>query len=313
MRREEKDMTSDQRQKYCAVMARNRGIPLLLLLTVAQAAASTPTDPAELKVRVAELRHHYEPYLRSLPPPEPAPARQRLSGTGWLRRHEFKGLQLPTSHAVPDWSLPALDTTGWEPCEIPEWNYSGEGRAQPHSAILWYRSTFHGAPQAKGRRQWLVFEGVDWRAEVWLNGHKLGSHRVYHEPFRFDVTGVIQATNLLAVRVTSGMAFGEPAAYWSIFPMPRARDSTPGRYARDRAASTANHLNGDPHFGDGHGIHRDVWLETTGPVRLDHIFARATADRRSARVEARVGQRRGHTCENPSSNPRGEFQQPDGF
>lgn len=185
---------------------------------------------------------------------------------------------------MPDWSVPALDTADWEPCEIPEWNYSGEGRAQPHSAILWYRYEFHALPAAKGQRQWLVFEGVDWLAEVWLNGHKLGSHRVYHEPFRFDITGLTQATNLLAVRVTSGMAFGEPAAYWSVFPMPQTRNNTPGRYTRDRAASTANHLNGDPHFGDGHGIHRDVWLETTGPVRLNQIFTRAADDRRSARL-----------------------------
>ena len=224
------------------------------------------------------------PYLRSLPTPTPAPPRQRLSGTGWLRRYEFKGLQPPADHGIPDWSAPALDTTGWEPCEVPEWNYSGEGRAQPHSAILWYRNTFHALPAAGPQRQWLVFDGVDWLAEVWLNGHKLGSHRVYHEPFRFEITGLTRATNVLAVRVTSGMAFGEPAAYWSVFPMPRTRDNTPGRYTRDRAASTANHLNGDPHFGDGHGIHRDVWLETTGPVRLDEIFARATDERRTTRL-----------------------------
>jgi beta-mannosidase len=135
-----------------------------------------------------------------------------------------------------------------------------------------------------GRRQWLVFDGVDWLAEVWLNGHKLGSHHVYHEPFRFEVTSLTETTNVLAVRVTSGMAFGEPAAYWSVFPMPRTRDNTPGRYTRDHTASTVNQLNGDPHFGDGHGIHRDVWLETTGPVRLDQLFARAADDRRSARV-----------------------------
>jgi beta-mannosidase len=265
-------------------MAKYCGILLLLTLVVCQAGPNAPTNPDELKARVAELRRHYAPYLRSLPPQVPAPPRQRLSGTGWLRRYEFKGLQLPSDHAVPDWSVPGLDTTGWEPCEIPEWNYSGEGRAQPHSAILWYRYTFNASPAAGAQRQWLVFDGVDWLAEVWLNGRKLGSHRVYHEPFRFDVTGLIQATNVLAVRVTSGMAFGEPAAYWSVFPMPRTRDNTPGRYTRDRAASTANQLNGDPHFGDGHGIHRDVWLETTGPVRLDQIFARAADDRRTTQV-----------------------------
>ena len=265
-------------------MAKHCGILLLLMLVVSQAAPTAPANPVELKARVAELRRHYEPYLRSLPPPTPAPPRQRLSGTGWLRRYEFKGLQLPADHVVADWSVPTLDTGGWEPCEVPEWNYSGEGRAQPHSAILWYRYMFHTSPAPTGQRQWLVFEGVDWLAEVWLNGHKLGSHRVYHEPFRFEVTGLTESTNVLAIRVTSGMAFGEPAAYWSVFPMPRTRDNTPGRYTRDRAASTANQLNGDPHFGDGYGIHRDVWLETTGPVRLDQIFARAADDRRSARV-----------------------------
>jgi beta-mannosidase len=269
-------------------MARHCAFLLLLPLAVAQATTTAPTNPAELKTRLAELRRHYEPYLRSLPLPTPAPFRQRLSGTGWLRCYEFKGLQPPADHTVPNWSSPTLDTSGWEPCEIPEWNYSGEGRAQPHSAILWYRHTFHAAPTPKGQRQWLVFDGVDWLAEVWLNGQKLGCHRCYHEPFRFDVTALTQRTNVLAIRVTSGMAFGEPAAYWSVFPMPQTRDHTPGRYTRDRGVSTRNQLNGDPHLGDGHGVHRDVWLETTGPIRLGQIFVRAADDRHSAKVRLEI-------------------------
>ena len=130
-------------------MAKYCGILILVLLAAGQAAATAPVSPPELKARVAELRRHYEPYLRSLPPPTPAPIRQRLSGTGWLRRYEFKGLQRPADHAVPDWFLPELDTTEWEPCEIPEWNYSGDGRAQPHSAILWYRHAFRAPPATK--------------------------------------------------------------------------------------------------------------------------------------------------------------------
>jgi beta-mannosidase len=190
----------------------------------------------------------------------------------------------PTNRAAANWSAPGLNTAGWEECTIPEWNYSGEGRSQPHSAISWYRKQFTATLAKKGERQWLVFEGVDWEAEVWLNGRGLGVHCVYHEPFRFEVTGQVLSNNVVAVRVTSGMAFGEPAAYWSIFPIPQTRANTPGRYTRDRAASTRNQLNGDPHLGDGHGIHRDVWLETTGPVRADQIFVRAAEDRNSVKV-----------------------------
>ena len=102
-------------------MAKYCGILFLLMLVVCQAAPTAPTNPVELKARVAELRRHYEPYLRSLPPPTPTPPRQRLSGTGWLRRYEFKGLQPPADHVAPDWSVTTLDTAGWEPCRAFGW------------------------------------------------------------------------------------------------------------------------------------------------------------------------------------------------
>lgn len=51
----------------------------------------------------------------------------------------------------------------------------------------------------------LNFGGVDYKAEVWLNGIKLGSHEGGEEPFSFDITSVIKFNNenLLAVRVVN--------------------------------------------------------------------------------------------------------------
>ncbi len=51
----------------------------------------------------------------------------------------------------------------------------------------------------------LVFEGVDYEADVWLNGKPLGKHTGYFQPFSFVVNEFVQfgAENVLRVRVNS--------------------------------------------------------------------------------------------------------------
>ena len=77
---------------------------------------------------------------------------------------------------------------------------------------------------------------------MWLNGKPLGSHRGYYEPFRFDVTGLLKEKNTLAVRVIAGPKFGEPRAYWALFPVVPAQEQ---RYVRDKAQSIRGFTNGD--------------------------------------------------------------------
>lgn len=75
----------------------------------------------------------------------------------------------------------------------------------PYRCGWWYRTDFT-APQAAspGERFWLHFGGINYRADVWLNGHKMasaadvaGAYRTYD----FDVTGAIEPgqKNVLAV------------------------------------------------------------------------------------------------------------------
>ena len=73
----------------------------------------------------------------------------------------------------------------------------------PYKCGWWYRTEF-AAPELKDGRAWLHFDGINYRADLWLNGHKFadtiqvaGAYRTYD----FDVTDLLKpgAQNILAV------------------------------------------------------------------------------------------------------------------
>ncbi|MFP5228018.1 MAG: glycoside hydrolase family 2 protein [Acidobacteriota bacterium] len=77
----------------------------------------------------------------------------------------------------------------------------------PYRCGWWYRDAFT-APKAggQGRRFWLHFGGINYRAEIWLNGHRIadssqiaGAYRTYD----LDVTDTLKpgGANVLAVEV----------------------------------------------------------------------------------------------------------------
>ena len=51
-------------------------------------------------------------------------------------------------------------------------------------------------------RVWLRFEAVDWRADVWVDGKKVGEHDGGYTPFEFDITDAVRrdGENTLVVR-----------------------------------------------------------------------------------------------------------------
>ena len=68
----------------------------------------------------------------------------------------------------------------------------------------WYRVEFKTPAAAPGRRFTLTFEGVNYAAEVWLNGKKLGGFTGAFLRSNFDVTDALSrdGINALAVRVS---------------------------------------------------------------------------------------------------------------
>ena len=239
---------------------------------------STPRTEAQLERRMAELREQYAPYLRSLPKRMKVRSEAVIEGP-WRSRYEAENVRKDARQAqAPDWFGEAFDDSAWAETTVPEWRY---GKAS--GCILWYRTRFTAKPPSAGQRVFLVFAGVDWQAEVWLNGKRLGGHRVYYEPFRFDVTSALKKDNVLAVRVVSGPAYGEPVAFWSQFPFVRSKES---RYVRGEAMSIS--APGSGLGGDGHGIHREVYLETTGAACVGDLFVRGDPGRGQARLRAQV-------------------------
>ncbi|MHB1022943.1 MAG: glycosyl hydrolase 2 galactose-binding domain-containing protein [Acidobacteriaceae bacterium] len=74
----------------------------------------------------------------------------------------------------------------------------------PYRCGWWYRKTFHVPASEKGKVLWLRFGGINYKADIWLNGQKIadksdvaGAYRTYE----FDVSKVAKAgaENVLAV------------------------------------------------------------------------------------------------------------------
>ncbi len=65
----------------------------------------------------------------------------------------------------------------------------------------WYQTHFNRDSNSIGRKVFLRFGSVNYMAEVWLNGVRLGSHEGGHLPFVFEVTKHLKKKNNLVVRV----------------------------------------------------------------------------------------------------------------
>jgi hypothetical protein len=88
----------------------------------------------------------------------------------------------------------------------PDPDYGLNNMAIPESLAhqnYWYRVEFKAPPESRGQRLTLTFEGVNYAAEVWLNGTKLGGFAGAFLRGKFDITALLaNGENVLAVRVS---------------------------------------------------------------------------------------------------------------
>ncbi len=71
-----------------------------------------------------------------------------------------------------------------------------------YEGSVWYRRTFDSPALSKGERAFLRFGAVNYRADVYLNGKKLGVHIGGFTPFTFEVTKLLRpGTNSLVLKV----------------------------------------------------------------------------------------------------------------
>src|SRR5262249_9136199 len=118
----------------------------------------------------------------------------------------------------------------------------------PYAVPWWYRKEFEVPASDANKQIWMQFRGINYRAEIWINGQKLaGSDRVVgaFRRYDFNVTQFVHpgGKNCVAV-VVSAPAANELAISWVDWnPAPPDKDM---------------------------GLWQEVVLSTSGPVSLRH-------------------------------------------
>ena len=113
----------------------------------------------------------------------------------------------------PEKKIPNLPSGNWQKIAVPS-NWFLQG--QDLEGVVWYRHKFRTNPSWLNQVVKLKFSGVDYAADVWLNGKYLGFHEGYFAPFIFQISDKLNTDdeNVLLVRVNSPK---EPAKVdWSL-------------------------------------------------------------------------------------------------
>ncbi len=141
---------------------------------------------------------------------------------------------------------------------------------------FWYRHEFVPAATAPGRHVWLNFDGINWKADVYLNGAKLGRIEGGFMRARFDVTNLLHPgqKNALAVLVEKNATPG--SVKQKTFDNP---DKNGGPLGADNPTFHAS-IGWDwiPTVrGRNTGIWNKVYFSESGPVTIENPFVNTTS------------------------------------
>jgi len=176
------------------------------------------------------------------------------------------------------WFYPEFSDTDWEEMEVPS-NFVDRCELQNFYKPVWFRKRF-GRLEGEVR---VLFEGVDYLAEVWLNGEKLGEHEGYFCPFQFRLTGKLQEENVLVVKVQNPFdrgirGRGVLLTFLSTKHYPKGvlnfHDCRPGDCLSPKLSQS---------LGTG-GIYRPVRLLVSGRVHFDWVLITPVLEGKNARA-----------------------------
>jgi len=215
-----------------------------------------------------------------------------------------------------DWTLEEADVTGAKriPARVPGniqadleaahelaplWRGAGDPRlAEVAKKDWWYRKSFVLPPTLRNKRLELVFDGVDYEYEVWLNGVQLGKGAGQFRRAKFDISQQTRPgeQNELAVRIKRMPVQLEHC--FAASDMAMSGKGTPDFFVDCYAymLKVLNDLKSTTNLSYDWGVNiytlgiwRDVRIEASGPVAIESVQVKTSSSgNTNALVDARL-------------------------
>lgn len=218
----------------------------------------------ELYRELERQKEQYRPFMRKLAPAfETLEQRQELKEFYWREETEADRTDFPG----------VLEGRGeWQKVTIP--HYGGP----LGNAVTYYRTGF-SAGRNGDEGIYLLFRGVDYIADVFVNGALAGSHEGFFAPFELDITKYVKAgENTLVVRVKNDFVHKRNE---------RRRGET--MYGGDKIYAATGPGYDDPQMGwhhcpPGMGIWQPVYVEVKNRCSIRDIYVRPLPEEDRAEV-----------------------------
>ena len=152
-----------------------------------------------------------------------------------------------------------------------------KGVANPFKDPYWFRTTFLVPAHQKGRRTWLNFDGINYRADVWVNGKQVADHKNMAGMFlrfKYDITRfvVVGKENAVAVKIYQVDNVGTPSPGYLFQPFGQARGQGQEIF-RDVTLKFMAGWDCSPVVRDRNmGIYQNVYLTYTDDVKIEHPY-----------------------------------------
>lgn len=168
------------------------------------------------------------------------------------------------------YQLDSFDDSGWHTLSVPGHWQRNPAFATLEGPIL-YRTRFDSVEKSEriasnpSDRHWLVFDGVFYQSDVWLDGTYLGDAEGSFSPHEFEITDAVndRSEHVLAVEVTCAPQRS-----------PHRKRNLTGAFQTGSAWDRGRNPG---------GIWRPVRVATSGPVRIKHhrVLCTSATERRA--------------------------------
>jgi hypothetical protein len=215
-----------------------------------------PDTREEIDEIIEELRVKYEPFMQKL-----APKTENTRKTQTLSEFDMREAE---SEDMFDFSRVLRGEGEWKKISVP--CYHGPTGACVH----FYRTVFRAEKIPAGKSAFICFDGVDYIAEVFLNGAFLGSHEGFFAPFEFDATPYLrEGENTLVITVRNDYVYGGN----------QGPTANPVRLEGDKMYAATGYGWDDAEIGwhhcpPGTGVCQGVRLEVRARAFISDIFVR---------------------------------------